>query len=114
MRERAPVRGEHRPGASAPIESRLRVSLAVSILCISKYTDDWSHRVIDEQARADIAFIRRAIEEGSAYATACSPDMLVWGIAVALSYLSTYGLIPSWHQIAHNASRAEIIGTAWL
>jgi hypothetical protein len=32
------------------------------------------------EAREDIAFIRRAIEDGAAYATAGSPDMLVWGI----------------------------------
>ena len=36
----------------------------------------------EDRVREDIAFIRRAIEEGSTYATARSPDMLVWGIAV--------------------------------
>ncbi len=49
--------------------------------------------MIEEQARDDIAFTRRAIEEGGAYASAGSPDMLVWGVAVALGYLGTYGFI---------------------
>jgi hypothetical protein len=70
--------------------------------------------VIEEQAREDIAFIRRAIEEGSAYATACSPDMLVWGIAVALGYLGTYGFIRGWSPIAPNALWAACIGLPWL
>ena len=33
--------------------------------------------MLEDQAREDIAFIRRAVEEGDAYATASSPDMLV-------------------------------------
>jgi len=48
---------------------------------------------VEDRAREDIAFIRRAIEEGGAYATASSPDMLVWGVAVALGYLHTYAFI---------------------
>ncbi len=70
--------------------------------------------MIDEQAREDIAFIRRAIEEGSAYATACSPDMLVWGVAVAIGYLGTYGFIRGWSPIAPNALWAACIGLPWL
>jgi hypothetical protein len=70
--------------------------------------------VIEEQAREDIAFIRRAIEEGSAYATACSPDMLVWGIAVAIGYLGTYGFIRGWSPIAPKALWAVCIGLPWL
>jgi hypothetical protein len=70
--------------------------------------------VLQEQAREDIAFIRRAIEEGGAYATACSPDMLVWGIAVAIGYLGTYGFIRGWSPIMPNALWAACIGLPWL
>ena len=70
--------------------------------------------MIEEQAREDIAFIRRAIEEGSAYATARSPDMLVWGIAVALGYLGTYGFVRGWSAIAPKALWAVCIGLPWL
>ena len=52
--------------------------------------------MIEDQTREDIAFIRRAIEEGGAYATASSPNMLVWGIAVAIGYLGTYGFVRGW------------------
>ena len=56
--------------------------------------------MIEDQARQDIAFIRRAIEEGGAYATARSPDMLVWGIAVAIGYLGTYGFMRGWSPVS--------------
>jgi hypothetical protein len=47
---------------------------------------------MDEDAvREDIAFIRRSIEQGRRIAGAWSPDMLVWGIAVAIGYFGTYG-----------------------
>ena len=70
--------------------------------------------MIEEQAREDIAFIRRAIEEGSAYATACSPDMLVWGVAVAIGYLGTYSFIRGWSPVAPHALWAVCIGLPWL
>jgi hypothetical protein len=70
--------------------------------------------VIEDQAREDIAFIRRAIEEGGAYATASSPDMLVWGIAVAIGYLGTYGFIRGWSPVAPRALWAACIGLPWL
>jgi hypothetical protein len=70
--------------------------------------------MIEEQAREDIAFIRRAIEEGSAYATARSPDMLVWGIAVALGYLGTYGFVRGWSPIAPAVLWAVCLGLPWL
>ena len=70
--------------------------------------------MIEEQAREDIAFIRRAIEEGGAYATARSADMLVWGVAVALGYLGTYGFIRGWSPLAPNALWAACIGLPWL
>jgi hypothetical protein len=70
--------------------------------------------VIEDQAREDIAFIRRAIEEGSAYATASSPDMLVWGIAVAIGYLGTYGFVCGWSPVAPGALWAVCLGLPWL
>ena len=70
--------------------------------------------MIEDQAREDIAFIRRAIEEGGAYATARSPDMLVWGIAVAIGYLGTYGFIRGWSPVAPRPLWAACIGLPWL
>jgi len=70
--------------------------------------------VVDDQARQDIAFIRRAIEEGGAYATACGPDMLVWGVAVALGYLGTYAFIQSWSPVAPNGLWAVFLGLGWI
>jgi hypothetical protein len=70
--------------------------------------------MIEDQAREDIAFIRRAIEEGGAYATASSPDMLVWGIAVAIGYLGTYGFIRGWSPVAPHALWAGCLGLPWL
>lgn len=70
--------------------------------------------LVEERAREDIAFIRRAIEEGGAYTTACSPDMLVWGVAIALGYLGTYGFIRGWSSIAPNAVWAVCIGLPWI
>jgi hypothetical protein len=70
--------------------------------------------MIEDQAREDIAFIRRAIEEGGAYATARSPDMLVWGIAVAIGYLGTYAFIRGWSPIAPASLWAACLGLPWL
>src|ERR1700751_2855843 len=61
-----------------------------------------------------IAFIRRAIEEGSAYATASSPDLLVWGIAVAIGYLGTYGFVRGWSPVAPGPLWAACAGPPWL
>src|SRR5436309_2985885 len=70
--------------------------------------------VTEDRAREDIALIRRAIEEGGAYATARSPDMLVWGIAVAVGYLGTYGFIRGWSPIEPNWLWAACLGLPWL
>ena len=70
--------------------------------------------MLEDQAREDIAFIRRAVEEGDAYATASSPDMLVWGIAVAIGYLGTYGFIRGWSPIAPGSLWAACLGLPWL
>ena len=70
--------------------------------------------MIEDQTREDIAFIRRAIEEGGAYATASSPDMLVWGIAVAIGYLGTYGFVRGWSPVSPGALWAACLGLPWL
>jgi hypothetical protein len=70
--------------------------------------------VIEDRAREDIAFIRQAIEEGGAYATARSPDMLVWGIAVAVGYIGTYAFVRGWSPLAPRALWAVCIGLPWL
>ena len=69
--------------------------------------------MIEDRAREDIAFIRRAIEEGGAYATARSPDMLVWGIAVAIGYLATYSFLRGWSPIGPNAVWAICVILPW-
>src|SRR6266478_5489982 len=37
--------------------------------------------MIEDRVRDDIAFIRRAVEEGRNYATHSSPDIMIWGMA---------------------------------
>jgi hypothetical protein len=61
----------------------------------------------EDAAREDIAFIRRTIEQGRRVAGAWSPDMLVWGVAVAIGYFGTYGRLrglwridPDWLWVA--------------
>ena len=68
----------------------------------------------EDRVREDIAFIRRAIEEGSTYATARSPDMLVWGIALSLGYLGTYGFIRGWSPVAPGVLWTACMGLPWL
>jgi hypothetical protein len=60
-----------------------------------------------DAAREDIAFIRRTMEQGRRVAGAWSPDMLVWGIAVAIGYFGTYARVrglwtvdPDWLWLA--------------
>ena len=70
--------------------------------------------MIEDQAREDIALIRRVIEDGAAYATAGSPDMLVWGIAVAIGYLGTYACIRGWSPVTPGPLWAACLGLPWL
>jgi hypothetical protein len=67
-----------------------------------------------DRARDDLAFIRRAIEEGHSYASARSPDMIVWGLAVAIGYLGTYARVRGWLIFDPNWLWAACIGLAWL
>jgi hypothetical protein len=70
--------------------------------------------VIDDQVREDIAFIRRAVEEGGAYATAYGPSLLVWGVLVALGYLATYAFVRGWSPIAPHLIWAGCFGLGWF
>jgi hypothetical protein len=44
-------------------------------------------------ARDDIAFIRQTVEDGRAFAFGRSPDILVWGIALALGFFANYAAL---------------------
>ena len=70
--------------------------------------------MIEDQVRQDIAFIRRAVEEGGAYATAYSMDMIVWGVAVALGYLATYAFVRGWSPVTPPAVWTTCLGVGWL
>jgi hypothetical protein len=61
----------------------------------------------ENTAREEIAFIRRTIEQGRRIAGAWSPDMLVWGVAIAIGYFGTYARVrgywttdPNWLWLA--------------
>jgi len=70
--------------------------------------------VIDDQVREDIAFIRRAVEEGGAYATAHGTHMVVWGVAVAFGYLATYAFVRGWSPVAPPGIWLLCMGLGWL
>ncbi len=70
--------------------------------------------MIDEQARQDLALIREAIDEGRAYTARCGPDLVVWGIAVAIGHLGTYGFVRGWSSLPPNLLWAACIGLPWL
>jgi hypothetical protein len=57
---------------------------------------------LEDSVREDIAFIRRAVEQGRGYAAGRSLDMLVWGVAVAIGYLATYATAIRWWRVDPN------------
>jgi hypothetical protein len=67
-----------------------------------------------DRAREDIAFIRRAVEQGRGYAGACGFDMLIWGVAVAAAYLGTYATVKGWWRVQPNLLWAVCIVLPWL
>jgi hypothetical protein len=69
---------------------------------------------LEDSVRDDIAFIRRAVEQGRGFATRRSLDMLVWGVAVALGYLGTYATVVRWWHVNPNWIWAACIGLPWL
>src|SRR5262249_45303840 len=68
----------------------------------------------DEQAREDIALIRRALDEGRSYAAGCSPDLLVWGVAVAIGHVGTYAFVRGWSAVPPNWLWTAAIGLPWI
>jgi len=68
----------------------------------------------DDAVREDIAFIRRVIEEGRGYASARSPDLVVWGIAITVAYLGNYAAIRGWWSIDSNWLWALCTGAPWI
>jgi len=68
----------------------------------------------DEQAREDIAFIRRALEEGRVYAVGCSSDLLIWGVAVAIGHFATYAFVRGWATVPPNWLWTAAIGLPWI
>jgi hypothetical protein len=68
----------------------------------------------DDRVREDIAFIRRAVEQGRGYAGACGLDMLIWGVAIAAGYLGTYARVRGWWQIQPNLLWAVCVILPWL
>lgn len=65
-------------------------------------------------ARDDIAFIRRTVEDGRSYAQGRSPDLLVWGVAIAGGYFTTYAHLRGWLALNPDWVWATVIGLAWL
>ena len=70
--------------------------------------------MIEDQARQDIAFIRHAIEDGRGYANARSPDMVVWGVAVAVGYLGSYAFRRGWSPVEPGWLWIVCIALPWL
>jgi hypothetical protein len=70
--------------------------------------------VTEDPVRDEIAFIRSAIEAGRGYAGARSPDMLVWGIAVAAGYLGTYATVRGWWRLDQSWLWAVCIVLPWI
>ena len=68
----------------------------------------------DDSVREDIAFIRRAVEQGRGYVGARSLDMLIWGVAVAAGYLGTYATVKGWWRINPNLLWMVCIVLPWL
>jgi hypothetical protein len=70
--------------------------------------------MIEDRVRDDIAWIRGAIEEGQTYAARCGPDLLVWGVAIAIGHLGTYAFVRGWSAVTPNWLWSACIGLPWL
>ena len=67
-----------------------------------------------DHAREDIAFIRRAMEEGSAYARLRSPEFAVWGLAIAAGYFGTYARVTHLWALDPQLIWWVPVGLAWI
>src|SRR5258707_324168 len=70
--------------------------------------------MIDDQVQEDIAFIRAAIEQGRGYATGRSPDLMVWGVAIAIGHLGTYAFVRGWSSVTPGWLWTMCIAPPWL
>src|ERR1700731_87256 len=68
----------------------------------------------NDALRDEIAFIRRAIEEGRGYAINWGGDMLVWGVAIAAAYLGCFASTRGWWAIDSNWIWAGFVALGWL
>jgi hypothetical protein len=68
----------------------------------------------EDAVRDEIAFIRRAIEEGRGYASGRSPDMVVWGGAIALASACTYAAQRGWPLVGQGWLWGACVGLPWL
>jgi hypothetical protein len=68
----------------------------------------------DDQARADIALIRAAVDQGRAYALARSPDMIVWGLLVGAGYLGTWAIVTGHASIRPGLLWIVVLAIGWL
>ncbi len=68
----------------------------------------------DDQARADIALIRTALEQGRAYALARGPDMIVWGCLVAGGYLGTWACATGHLSLRPGLIWLGVLAAGWL
>jgi hypothetical protein len=62
----------------------------------------------------DLAFIRRTLEDGRVYARARSPDMLIWGLAIAIGNFGTFGFVRRWWQLDPEWIWLGCIALPWL
>lgn len=68
----------------------------------------------DDQARADIALIRDALEQGRAYATARGPDMIVWGLLIAAGYLATWACVTGRLPLQPGPLWLGVLALGWI
>jgi hypothetical protein len=68
----------------------------------------------DDNVRDDIAFIRRAMEEGRAYARLRSPEFAVWGLAIACGYFGTYARVTHLWSLDPHFIWWVPVGLAWM
>lgn len=68
----------------------------------------------DDQARADLAMIRASLEEGRTYATAHSPDMIIWGCLIAAGYLGTWASVTGNLHVPSKWLWMGILAVGWL
>jgi len=70
--------------------------------------------VTDQSIEDDIAFIRRTVESGRAFARGRSADLLVWGVFVAGGYLATYAYVRGWIGLNPGWIWAVASGLPWI